>query len=93
MSDRIELPIGNNKLVAFVNNWQDGLPSEIFVSIYDANGVCTQDICMVREHYHFNPKEGRFEIDSNFVDCKVWSDSDNEDYTHEFTMGINNKEE
>lgn len=93
MSDRIELPIGNNKLVVYVNDWQDQLPKEIFVCIEDENGVLTQDICMVREHYHFDPNKGSFKRDNTLVDCRVWSDSDNEDYTHEFTVSIDNKEE
>ena len=93
MENKIELAIGNKKLVVFVNDWQDGMPKDIFVSIEDEQNRFIQDICMVREHYHYNPKNGSFEIDSNFVDCKVWADSENEDYTHEFCIGVWEEEE
>lgn len=93
MNEKLELPIGDKKLVVFINDWQDRMPKEIFVCVEDSSGALVQDICMVREHYHFNPKRGGFDIDSSMVDCKVWSDSENEDYTHEFTIGINPKED
>ena len=93
MENKIELPIGNKKLIVFINDWADGLPKEIFVSLEDSDGRCVQDICMVREHYHYNPKNGSFEIDSGLVDCRVWADSENEDYTNEFCIGVYEEEE
>ena len=93
MENAIEIKIGNKKLVAFVNDWKDDMPKEIFISLVDEDSRCFQDICMVREHYHYNKNSGDFEIDSNFVDCKVWADSDNEDYTDEFCIGVYNEEE
>lgn len=93
MENKIEIPIGNKKLVAFINDWEDEMPKEIFISLIDNNGVFIQDICMVREHYHYNKNTEDFEIDSNFIDCKVWADSYNEDYTHEFTIGVWEEEE
>ena len=93
MENKIELAIGNKKFVVFVNDWEDDMPKEIFVSIEDEQGRCIQDICMVREHYHYNHKKEEFEIDSSLVDCKVWADSDNEDYTHEFCIGVWEEEE
>jgi hypothetical protein len=93
MENRIEIPIGNKKLVAFINDWKDDLPKEIFVSLFDSNGLVVQDICMVREHYHYNKNQGAFEIDDSFIDCKVWADSDNEDYTDEFVIGVYEEDE
>lgn len=92
MENKIELPIGNKKLIAFVNDWEDEMPNEIFISIADENDRIVQDICMVREHYHYTQKNGEFEIDSSLIDCKVWADSDNEDYTNEFCIGIYEEE-
>ena len=88
MEERIEIPIGENKLAVTISDWEDGLPKEIFISLFDKNDRCFQDICMVREHYHYSPKNEDFEIDSSLVDCRVWADSDSEDYTHEFTIGV-----
>ena len=93
MENKIVVPIGDKKLVAFVNNWQDGMPQEIYICLEDSEKRLVQDICMVREHYHYNKNSGEFEIDSSFVDCKVWADSDSEDYTHEFTIGVYKEEE
>lgn len=93
MENKIVIPIGNKKIVAFVNNWEDEMPVEIFISLEDEQGRCVQDICMVREHYYFNPNSMDFEIDSSLVDCRVWADSDNEDYTNEFVIGVYEEEE
>lgn len=93
MEDKFELPIGNMKIIAFVNDWKDGMPKEVFISIKGSDDVYMQDICMVREHYHYNPQSGNFETSSDMVDCKVWSNSDTEDYTHEFTIVIKKEEE
>jgi len=93
MKERIEIPIGENKLVAIINDWKDEMPKEIFISLFDKNGRCFQDICMVREHYHYSTKDEDFKIDSSLVDCMVWADSDNEDYTHKFTIGVYEEEE
>lgn len=88
MSEKITVPIGDMKLIACVNDWQDGMPKEICVFLETKHGVIWQDICLVREHYSYNQKTCEFEIDSNFVDCRVWGDSDSEDYTHEFVIGV-----
>ena len=88
MEKQIEVAIGDKKIVAFVNDWADGMPKEIFISLVDSNDMIVQDICMVREHYHYNKNSGEFEIDDSFIDCRVWADSDNEDYTDEFTIGV-----
>lgn len=92
MENKIEIPIGNKRLVVFVQDWEDELPKEIFVSIEDMNGRCVQDVCMVREHYRYSKRDKDFKIDSNFVDCRVWADSDNEDYTDEFVIGVYEEE-
>ena len=88
MEKQLEVEIGDKKIVAFVNDWQDGMPKEIYVSLVDSDDVIIQDICMVREHYHYNKNKGEFEIDDSMIDCKVWADSDNEDYTDEFVIGV-----
>lgn len=93
MENKIEIPIGNKKLVAFVNDWEDEMPKEIFISLVDEQDRCFQDICMVREHYHYNPNTFDFEINSSLVDCRVWADSDSEDYTHEFCIGVYEEDE
>lgn len=93
ITNSIELPIGENKLVAFVNDWDDGTPKEIFVSLVDKNGNCFQDICMVRQSYKYNTQKRQFDVSDNKVDCKVWNNSDDEDYTDKFEIDIKDEED
>ena len=88
MEEKLILPVGDKKLVVFVNDWRDDMPKEIFVSLEDSAGICIQDICMIREHYHFNKKTYEFVRDDSMIDCKVWGDSWSEDYTDEFTIRV-----
>lgn len=88
MKKPIEVTIGNKKIVAYVNDWKDGMPKEIYISLVDSNDVIVQDICMVREHYHYDKNKDEFEIDDSLIDCKVRADSDSEDYTDEFVIGV-----
>ena len=92
MEKSIEVNLGKKKLVAFINDWEDELPKEIFISIVDEENRFSQDICMVREHYRYNKQYEDFEIDENLIDCRVWTDSADEDYTHEFTIKVYKEE-
>lgn len=85
-SNKIKIPIGDKFLVAMVNEWQDGMPVELCVYLETNDGVVWQDICLVREHYHLLNMD--FVRDPSLVDCKVWGNSDSEDYTDEFVIGI-----
>ena len=93
MNNRLEIQIGNKKLVAEINDWSADAPSEIYVFLEDENCLVSQDICMVRECFSFNPKQKNFEINSEFVDCFVWGESDNEDYTDKFCIGVRENED
>lgn len=93
MKNKIEVAIGDKKIVAFVNDWKDDMPKEIYISLVDRDDVIIQDICMVREHYHYNRKSEDFEIDSSLIDCRVWAYSNNEDYTDEFCISVYEEEE
>ena len=76
----------------FFSGSEDELPKEIFISIVDEENRCSQDICMVREHYRYNKQTEDFDIDENLIDCRVWTDSADEDYTHEFTIEVYKEE-
>ena len=93
MKNTLEIKIGDKKIVAEVSSWQDGMPDELYVYIRNKDGCISQDICMVRQHYHYNPKLQDFEISEGMIDCKVWADSDSEDITNEFVIGIYDEEE
>ena len=92
MRNELRIPIGDMFLVAMVNDWQDDMPVEMCVYLETKDGVVWQDIALVREHYHVLMNQG-FIRDPSLIDVKVWGDSDSEDYTHEFTVGIWEEEE
>ena len=86
MSNKIEMPIGNGKtIVAEYLNWHDEFPNELAVYICDEDNVVLQDICLVRQHYEHDRENGGTKID-NRIDCMVYSDCGNEDYTHKFVI-------
>ena len=92
MRGKIRIPIGDMFLVAEVNDWNDEMPAEMYIYLENQVGVMWQDIALVREHYHFLMNQGCVR-DPSLIDIKVWGDSENEDYTHEFTVGIWGQEE
>lgn len=72
MENNITIKLANNREIVAELYDYDGNHPEIAICIQD-NGVATQDICMVR------PLE-------NDVECLVWSDEYDEDYSHKFII-------
>lgn len=70
----VNLPDGNKLMIELYN--YDGDHPEICAFIKDKDGCVVQDICMLRPS----------EKDRNKVECLVWADERNEDYTHKFTI-------
>ena len=93
MEKKLIIQLGNKRIVAEIydNNGPE-IPPEMCVYLEDDGGI-VQDICLVRPHYDINRKTKEFETDNNFVDCLVWGDSDDEDYTNKFVIGIHEWEE
>ena len=60
----------------------DGQHPEIIVFL-EKDGIIHQDVCLVRPHENVEHVQ-----EADRVDCIVWSDADNEDYTHKFVVGI-----
>ena len=80
---KLEIPLGNRKIVAEICDVDvSEIPVELSVFIEDEDGSVLQDICLVRPHC----KSDR--IEDNRVDCIVWSDENNEDYTHKHVIGV-----
>ena len=94
MEKKLEIPFGNYKIVAEINDLNlPDIPPELCVSICNKNNVIIQDICLVRENYRYDRNTHEFKWDDDFIDCLVWGDSDNEDFTDDFTIGICKEEE
>lgn len=90
---RLEIPFGDYKIVAEIYDDGPEIPPEMTVRICNENDVIVQDVCLVRPHYEFNKKTMEFETDNDFIDCLVWADSDDEDYTHKHVVAIYKEEE
>ena len=88
MNNRLEIQIGNKKLVAEIYDWYGELPNELCVFIEDEDGNITQDICFVRGHYSYNKETNKNEFDQNSIDCFVFADSYNEDFTDKFHIEV-----
>ena len=94
MEKKLIIPFGDKKIVAeIVEINLPEFPMEFNVYLTDRDGKIIQDICLVRPHYDYIRSKGEFETDNNFVDCLVWGDSDDEDYTNKYVIGVYEEEE
>lgn len=92
MENKLEIRLGDNKIIAEVNKWSDEAPNEITIYLCNKDNHIIQDICLVRPHYEINHKTYEFETDNNFIDCIVWGDSDSEDYTEKNVIAVYEEE-
>ena len=87
MENKIRINLGENlELVAGLYN-HDGDHPEIYVCI-EKDGIIHQDICLVRPH-----ENAKCVQETDRIDCIVWGDKDNEDYTSKYVIGIYEEEE
>ena len=94
MEKKLIIPFGDKKIVTEINdNNLPEIPIELNVYLTYSDGKIIQDICLVRPHYDYICSKGEFETDDNFVDCLVWGDSDDEDYTNKYVIGVYEEEE
>ena len=94
MSNKLTIKLGDRMIVAEINDRnQPDIPPEIMVYVQDKDGTIVQDICVVGPHYEYSSKTQWFETDNEFVDCLVYGDSDDEDYTDKFVIGVYEEEE
>ena len=93
MEKKLVIPFGNHKIVAEISDVSPEIPNELWIHIRDQEDKIVQDICLVRAHYNYIRSKGEFETDNGFVDCLVWGDSDNEDYTDKHVIGVYKEEE
>lgn len=94
MSKKLIIPCGNYSIVAEINaiNLLE-IPVELCVYIADQNNAFLQDICLVRQQYKDVAPGKDFVPIDNAVTCLVWSDSNDECFTHDFGISIYNGEE
>lgn len=93
MENKLIIPFGGYQIVAEISNVSPEIPNELWVYIRNKDNRVIQDICLVRAHCDYIRSKGEFETDNDFVDCLVWGDSDNEDYTDKHVIGVNKEDE
>lgn len=93
MDKKLIIPFGDYEIIAEVSDFSPEVPNELWVHLENKNNLISQDICLVRPHYDYIGSKGEFETDNDFVDCLVWGDSDNEDYTDKHVIGVYKEEE
>lgn len=77
MENVLRIPLGNGKDIVAAIGFDPAFP-EIYVSVYDGDDWL-QDICLVRPHE-------KNEVQNGDVDCLVWGETYNEDYTDKFVI-------
>ena len=82
--NRMTIDVGFALLTAIVYNNDNGAPvPEISIYLEDKEtGMVTQDIALVLQAYN----ESNGEVIPEMIDCIVWAESDNEDYTNKFQI-------
>ena len=92
--NKLIIPFGEYKIVAEIDDRnQPEIPPEMVIYIADKDNRIVQDICLVRPHYYVEHRTMKFITLDDVVDCLVWADSDDEDYTHEHVIGVYKEEE
>lgn len=81
--NKMEIDLGYATLVA--EKGADTNFKEIFVGLNDKEGNFLQELAVVGGAHHI---EGDSVVYEKGVSVKVYSDKDDEDYTHEFSVGI-----
>ena len=93
MKNSLIIPLGDNKIVAEIYDADyPEFPPEIFICLKDKDDVMIQDVCMVRPHYTIGDKY-EATVNNNFVQCIVWGEPENEDYTDKHIIGVHRWEE
>lgn len=89
MEKKLFIPLGDKKIVVEIDdmNGPEFAPA-CCVYIVDKEDCIVQDICLVRPHEDINKQTAEFETNNEFVDCLVWSNPNDEDYTDKFVIGI-----
>jgi hypothetical protein len=93
VKNELVIKLGDYKIVANIYDMDcPEFPPEITIQLVDNIGIVLQDICLVRPHYTIN-EAGVTQISDKSVDCIVWADHENEDYTHKHIIEVHKWEE
>ena len=88
MENKVVVPFGDYKIVA--EKGADPNYNEIFIYLENKNGACIQDLVIVGQKYHYDENLDVVQDDSVLV--RLFADESNEDYTHQFDIGVYEEE-
>lgn len=93
MSNRLEIPIGDKKIVARIFE-PEIEPNELEVFIEDQNGRYLQTICVIRQDF-FTRIDDQIEcfMNDSRVQCLVWEEDNDEDYTQKLYVNLVDEKE
>lgn len=92
MKQKLVIPFGDHKIVAEIDDADNAvIQPELIVYLCDSNDTITQDVCCIRPFYGIERNE--FIRNNNLVSCLVYGDSQNEDYTANYTIEVYRDEE
>lgn len=86
--NKIKIDLGFATLVA--EKGADPNYNEIFIGLEDLSGVWSQDIAVIGEKYHYEEDKV---VSEKGISVKLYSDKDQEDYTHNFDIDIYESDE
>ena len=86
--EKIKIDLGFATLVA--ERGSDESYNEIFVGLEDKDGVWLQDLAIDKQKYHYD--EDCNVVDEKGINVMVYSDANDEDYTHKFDIDIYEEE-
>lgn len=94
MAKKLVIPFGDYQIVAEINasNLPE-IPAELCVYITDKEWEFVQDVCIVRQQFEYGDIGKPFIPIDEAISCLVWSDSNNEDCTHDFGINVYKEEE
>ena len=94
MEKTLVIQLGNYKIVAEIDDANTPeIPPELCVYLEDNNGCVMQDICLVRPHYEYNHNKFEVETNDDVIDCLVWGEAGDEDYTNKYMIDVYKEEE
>lgn len=91
--DDLKLDLGFATLVA--EKGADPNYNEVYVGLEDKDGVWSQDLAVIGQKYHYNKDADGMDnevVQEKGVRVLVYSDKDDEDYTHEFSIDVYEEE-
>ena len=91
--NRVVIPLGGGLKLVAERNADPYYHRELFIGIEDKAGRYIQDIACVRNTYSYSAVGGELEWNDREIEVLVWSDGDDEDYTHKIPVFLRSEEE